>query len=107
MRDPGAGTKTAAMTKDAAPGVGVKKAFTGGEQGFVSLLLSEVETINHNTKRFRFKLPEEGMVSGLTVASAVLTKFQAPGAEKPVVRPYTPTSDEGKWGARSGQVGRR
>lgn len=96
MRDPGAARKAVAKAKDAVPGVGDKKAFTGGEQGFVSLLLSEVENINHNTKRFRFKLPEEDMVSGLTVTSAVLTKFQAPGADKPVVKPYTPISDEGK-----------
>lgn len=72
----------------------MKKALTGGDQGFVSLKLEDVEIINHNTKKFRFKLPEEDMVSGLNVASAVLTKFK-PEGEKPVLRPYTPTSDEG------------
>jgi cytochrome-b5 reductase len=56
-----------------------------------------VEDFNHNTKKFKFKLPEEDMVSGLTIASAMLTKFQEPGMEKPVVRPYTPISDEGMW----------
>ncbi|KAK3694777.1 hypothetical protein B0T22DRAFT_81413 [Podospora appendiculata] len=71
-----------------------KKALTGGDQGFVSLKLEDVETINHNTKRFRFKLPEDDMVSGLSTASAILTKFKPADAEKPVVRPYTPTSDE-------------
>ncbi|KAL1845338.1 hypothetical protein VTK73DRAFT_653 [Phialemonium thermophilum] len=71
-----------------------KKAFTGGDQGFLSLQLAEVHPVNHNTKRFRFKLPEEDMVSGLHVASALLTKFQPEGAEKPVLRPYTPISDE-------------
>ncbi|KAK3394388.1 hypothetical protein B0H63DRAFT_407620 [Podospora didyma] len=85
--------------KEAAKKVGVpsgppKKALTGGDQGFVSLKLEEVENINHNTKRFRFKLPEDDMVSGLVTASAVLTKFTPTGAEKPVVRPYTPISDE-------------
>ena len=44
------------------------KAFKGGDQGFVSLLLDKVEDINHNTKRFRFKLPDENDVSGLQVA---------------------------------------
>jgi len=73
-----------------------KKAFTGGEQGFVSLKLADVQTVNHNTKKFRFELPEEDMVSGLVIASAILTKHQAPGMEKPVVRPYTPISDEGR-----------
>ncbi len=86
-----------AKVKDAVPGVGVKKAFTGGGQDFVSLILAEVENVNHNTKIFRFKLPEEDMVSGLNVASAVLTRYQAPGAEKPVVKPYTPINDEGGW----------
>ncbi|KAI1815523.1 oxidoreductase NAD-binding domain-containing protein [Poronia punctata] len=71
----------------------VKKAFTGGDQGFISLLLKDVEVINHNTKKFIFKLPEDDMVSGLAVASALLTKF-VPEGEKPVLRPYTPTSDE-------------
>ncbi|KAK1757433.1 hypothetical protein QBC47DRAFT_375980 [Echria macrotheca] len=71
-----------------------KKALTGGDQGFVSLELKEVEDVNHNTKRFRFALPEADMVSGLEVASAILTKAVPAGAEKPVVRPYTPISDE-------------
>lgn len=73
-----------------------KKAFTGGDQGFLSLKLAEVEIVNHNTKRFRFELPEPDQVSGLHVASALLTKFKGPGMEKAVLRPYTPTSDEGK-----------
>jgi len=77
-------------------GAEVKKALTGGEQGFVSLKLDEVHDVNHNTKRFRFKLPEDDMVSGLHIASAILTKFQPEGAEKPVMRPYTPISDEGQ-----------
>lgn len=73
---------------------GVKKALTGGDQGFVSLKLEDVEIVNHNTKKFRFKLPENDMVSGLAVASAILTKFK-PEGEKAVLRPYTPVSDEG------------
>jgi hypothetical protein len=28
--------------------------------------------------------------------AALVTKFKAPDAEKPVIRPYTPVSDEGK-----------
>jgi cytochrome-b5 reductase len=85
-------------------GEGAKKALTGGEQGFVSLKLAEVQDVNHNTKRFRFKLPEEDMVSGLKVASAILTKVKPEGAEKAVLRPYTPISDEGEsGGAPSGR----
>lgn len=60
----------------------------------MSLKLEDVENYNHNTKKFRFKLPEEDQVSGLEVASALLTKFK-PEDGKPVVRPYTPVSDEG------------
>ncbi|KAI0839152.1 ferredoxin reductase-like protein [Hypoxylon sp. FL0890] len=70
-----------------------KKAFTGGDQGFISLLLKDVQTVNHNTKKFIFQLPEDDMVSGLVIASALLTKYQNEG-QKPVIRPYTPISDE-------------
>jgi len=88
---PTAAQKAEAKTQEPAA---VKKALTGGEQGFVSLRLEDVQPVNHNTKIFRFRLPEDEMVSGLQVASAILTRFQAPGAEKPVIRPYTPISDE-------------
>ncbi|KAL2210496.1 ferredoxin reductase-like protein [Sarocladium strictum] len=82
----------------AAVGVEPKKAFTGGDQGFVSLKLAEIENVNHNTKRFRFELPEEDMVSGLHVASAILTKYKGPNDEKATLRPYTPISDESEKG---------
>ena len=71
-----------------------QKAFRGGEQGFVDLKLESVEEINHNTKKFRFALPNSDDVSGLSVASALLTKYKGAGMDKPVIRPYTPTSDE-------------
>jgi cytochrome-b5 reductase len=74
------------------------KAFTGGEQGWIDLKLESVENINHNTKKFRFALPKEDDVSGLEVASALLTKYKGPEMEKPVIRPYTPVSDEGDVG---------
>lgn len=74
------------------------KVFKGGEQGFMPLTLDKIEDINHNTKKFRFKFEDSGAVSGLHVASALLTKFQKEGDEKPTVRPYTPTSDEDQRG---------
>jgi len=89
-----AATATADKAASVAPGIAAKKALTGGDQGFVSLELKDVETVNHNTKRLRFALPEDDMVSGLHIASAILTKFTPKGAEKPVLRPYTPVSDE-------------
>ncbi len=79
----------------AGTGIAPVKAFTGGDQGFISLLLESVENVSHNTKKFRFKLNDEDSTSGLPVASALLTKFKGPDMEKPVVRPYTPVSDEG------------
>jgi cytochrome-b5 reductase len=58
--------------------------------------LDKVEKINHNTNKFRFKFENEEAVSGLTIASALVTKYKAEGDEKPTIRPYTPTSDEGE-----------
>ncbi|KAF2454713.1 NADH-cytochrome b5 reductase [Lineolata rhizophorae] len=81
-------TQPAAASKPAEP------ALKGGDQGFVSFKLENVEQLSHNVKRFRFALPEPDMVSGLHVASAVITKYQGPEMEKPVIRPYTPVSDE-------------
>ncbi|RDL42469.1 putative NADH-cytochrome b5 reductase 2 [Venustampulla echinocandica] len=69
-------------------------AFTGGDQGFIKLRLDNIEIVNHNTKKFRFALPEDDQVSGLHVASAILTKYKGPQMEKPVIRPYTPINDE-------------
>ncbi|RMD42662.1 hypothetical protein DV735_g2476, partial [Chaetothyriales sp. CBS 134920] len=71
-----------------------KKTFTGGDQGFVDLTLKEVQDYNHNTKKFIFELPDPEAVSGVHVASAILTQWQAPDQDKPTIRPYTPISDE-------------
>ena len=81
-----------------APESSSNKAFTGGDQGFISLKLDSVEKLNHNTKRFRFSLPNSDDVSGLQIASALITKYKGPEMEKPVIRPYTPVSDEGRQG---------
>lgn len=70
------------------------KVFKGGDQGWIDLKLESVEELSPNTKKFRFALPDKDDVSGLQVASALLTKYKGPEMEKPVIRPYTPTSDE-------------
>lgn len=44
------------------------KAFKGGDQGFIDLKLVNVQDVNHNTKRFRFALPDKNDVSGLQIA---------------------------------------
>lgn len=61
--------------KKQVPGAAPPKTFTGGDQGFVSLVLEDVEKLNHNTKKFRFALPDEG-VSGLQVACKLLEPFR-------------------------------
>ena len=71
------------------------KVFIGGDQGFIGLVLDKIDNINHNTKRFRFKFDDENSVSGLSIASALITKFKGTNDEKPTIRPYTPVSDEG------------
>jgi len=53
-----------------------KAAFTGGDQGFISLKLEEVETLSHNTKKFRFALPEGDMVSGLSACCMFFFPFR-------------------------------
>ena len=73
------------------------KTFTGGDQGFIPLVLDSTEQVSHNTKKLRFKLSSEDAVAGLPVASALITKYKGPEMQKPVIRPYTPISDEGKW----------
>lgn len=73
------------------------KVFTGGDQGFIPLALDKVEEINHNTKRFRFKFDDSEAVSGLVIASALVTKFKGENDEKPTIKPYTPVSDESKF----------
>ena len=85
----------AGSAKDKAEGATGKVALTGGDQGFISLKLESVEKINHNSSKFRFALPEPDQVSGLPICSAILTKYKGPAMEKPIMRPYTPVSDEG------------
>ena len=75
-----------------------EKAFKGGDQGFISLKLENIETVSPNTKKFRFALPEPDQIPGLPIASAVVTKYKGPEDAKPTIRPYTPVSDEGEKG---------
>ncbi|KAH6666415.1 hypothetical protein B0J14DRAFT_549948 [Halenospora varia] len=66
------------------------KTFKGGP-AFTSLTLDSIEKLNHDTSRFRFKLPSSEHVSGLSLTSAILT-ITRPNGWKPIIRPYTPTS---------------
>ncbi|KAJ5893393.1 hypothetical protein N7495_005084 [Penicillium taxi] len=68
------------------------KVFNGND--WVDLKLTSVEVLSHNSKKLRYEFDDKEAVSGLPVASAILAKFKPEGAQKPVIRPYTPTSDE-------------
>ncbi|KAI0879790.1 ferredoxin reductase-like protein [Annulohypoxylon maeteangense] len=69
---------------------GAPKHVFGSGPAFLSLKLESTETVNHNTKRLRFKLPEPDSVSGLSLTSALLTFSWPGGSMLPVLRPYTP-----------------
>lgn len=87
-----------ASTNTVEPPKDSPKVFTGGDQGWVPLKLADVEVLSHNTNRFRFEFPDKEAVSGLHIASALLTRYQPPDESKPIIRPYTPVSDEGQRG---------
>ena len=53
-----------------------------------------MDLINHNTKKFRFALPNVDDISGLPITSALITKYKGPEDAKPTIRPYTPVSAE-------------
>eukprot|EP00299_Pterocystis_sp_00344_P014934 c7436_g1_i1.p1 GENE.c7436_g1_i1~~c7436_g1_i1.p1 ORF type:complete len:305 (-),score=78.74 c7436_g1_i1:36-950(-) len=58
-------------------------------QEFTKFKLGGVETLSHNTKRFRFVLADEEVLN-LPVASCLVTRASINNEE--VIRPYTPTS---------------
>ncbi|KAG0365428.1 NADH-cytochrome b5 reductase [Gamsiella multidivaricata] len=64
---------------------------------FVDFKLKDVKKVTHNTSRFTFEL-EEDQNLGLDVTSCVVTKFIKEDG-KPVIRPYTPTSDKNHTGS--------
>ncbi|KAK2736855.1 NADH-cytochrome b5 reductase [Myotisia sp. PD_48] len=74
------------------------KTLVGGDQGWVDLRLAGIEPISHNVKKFRFEFPDPESVSGLHIASAILTKYKGATDQKPTIRPYTPVSDENQPG---------
>lgn len=71
-----------------------------GPLSLTSLKLASSKPVNHDVKRLRFELPDQGLQSGLTLTSALLTISFPNGGWAPVLRPYTPVTDLGKWRAR-------
>ncbi|KAG4305962.1 hypothetical protein PORY_000872 [Pneumocystis oryctolagi] len=72
--------------------VHLKPTFTNNKE-WIDLTLSKIIDFNHNCKIFRFDLPTKDSVSGLHIASALLTKVDRPEMP-PIIRPYTPISSE-------------
>jgi cytochrome-b5 reductase len=56
--------------------------------------LVDVEDLTPNTRRLRFKLPSSDHVLGLPIASCVVTKANIGENGKPVIRPYTPVTND-------------
>nr|POE75566.1 nadh-cytochrome b5 reductase 2 [Quercus suber] len=58
------------------------------------LTVTDVEQVNHDTKRITFTLPGgKDEISGVGPGGAILTQHTPPGAWFPVLRPYTPVHD--------------
>ncbi|KAJ4266024.1 hypothetical protein NW762_003997 [Fusarium torreyae] len=67
------------------------KIFKGGP-AFVKLPLESSEIVAPDTKRLRFKLPQETAITGLPLTSALLTLTWPNGFFPPTPRPYSPIS---------------
>ncbi|KAK5126041.1 hypothetical protein LTR85_011396 [Meristemomyces frigidus] len=58
------------------------------------LTVTDVEQVNHDTKRITFSLPGgSSEVSGVPASAAILTQHTPPDRWFPVLRPYTPIYD--------------
>lgn len=82
--------------------------------GFTELKLESAEMVNHNVRRLTFALPESDSITGIApisrfqaskrdlyicfnhILASMLTRHTPEGAWIPVIRPYTPVSDNGK-----------
>ncbi|CAO3591095.1 unnamed protein product [Absidia cylindrospora] len=85
-------SSSVSTTAGAAPG---KASFDPNE--FKPFKLAHVEKVTHDTSLFRFKLDSENDVTGLHVASCILTRYpitKKDGTPGFIIRPYTPTSKE-------------
>lgn len=62
-------------------------------KGFTELKLQSSEQVNHNVKRLTFALPTEDSVTGISPVTSLLSWHTPEGAWIPVIRPYTPVSE--------------
>lgn len=85
-------------TKSFQPIMNESKAVFIGDDKWINLSLAQVEDVSHDTKKFIFDLPSEDSELGLTLCSALLTKFITPKGSN-VIRPYTPVGDLSRKGS--------
>ncbi|GMM32915.1 cytochrome-b5 reductase [Saccharomycopsis crataegensis] len=72
------------------------KAFTDSS-AWIDLKLKSFKDLSHDSREFVFELPSANHVSGLETASLVLGKYMT-AKGNPVIRPYTPISDNDQKG---------
>lgn len=60
-------------------------------KAYKPFVLSHVEDISHDTRRYRFKFDDPNQLAGITVASCLLARYQKADKQY-VVQPYTPTT---------------
>jgi len=76
----------------------IKKNVALDPNNFKQFKLKQIETVNHNTKIFRFALDSQSQELGLPVASCIVIKANIGENGKPVIRPYTPVSSNDEKG---------
>lgn len=78
-------TNTNSTVKPSVP----KKALESANE-FYQFKLASKENVTHDTRRFRFELPEQTNTLGIAPGQHIVTKAMIDG--KPLFRPYSPTS---------------
>nr|POF20111.1 nadh-cytochrome b5 reductase 2 [Quercus suber] len=88
-------TRSNPVRLDGAPAMPIKTlAFPATMFMSRQLTVTDVEQINHDTKRITFTLPGgKDEISGVGPGAAILTQHTPSGAWFPVLRPYTPVHD--------------
>lgn len=66
--------------------------------GFTELRVHGTEEVNHNVKKITFILPTEDTISGLSPVTSLLSQHWPEDGWLPVLRPYTPISDNNEQG---------
>ncbi|KAJ9064735.1 NADH-cytochrome b5 reductase [Entomophthora muscae] len=70
-----------------------KRVFPINAQEFTSFKIKEITELTHDTKLYRFEIPDSQALL-LPVTSCIVTRTPPKEGEKAIIRPYTPVSDE-------------